>query len=165
MLGDDLAAILPELRAQAVSRMRTPCLVRRPGGTTADPETGADVSVYDPVWSGFCRIGQQSITARAGESAEATVLTQQLQIHIPVGVGPVRSGDEVLADGRAFRVDGTHDKDQQTAQRLPVTEITSTDDPVEGVGTVDIGTGAPTAPDGGFYFDESTGNLYQFTED
>lgn len=122
MLADDLAAVLPELRRQAESRMRTRCVVRRPLGTTADPATGADVTGYFPVWEGFCRVQTREGFTLA-ESVEASVTTQRYQLHVPVGAGPFDVGDEALVAGRAFRIDGLHLKDEQTAQRLPVTEI------------------------------------------
>ena len=43
MLGDDVAGILPELRAHALSRMTSTAHVERVLSVTADPLTGADV--------------------------------------------------------------------------------------------------------------------------
>jgi hypothetical protein len=124
MLADDLAAILPELRRQAESRMRTPCMVVRDGELTTDPETGAAVVKRDLVWMGNCRVQQRSAPAVA-ESVEATVTTQRIELHVPVDAGPFRVGDLALVGPRVFRVEGLHVKDDATAQRLPVTETTS----------------------------------------
>lgn len=127
MIGDDLDAALPELQAHAESRMRSVCLIRRPTGTTADPVNGADVTVYQPgaVYSGKCRIKTRDVQVLVAESAQSTVSTQRYELHIPVGAGTVRVGDVASVGLRKFRIDGLHQEDNQTAQRLPVTETTS----------------------------------------
>jgi hypothetical protein len=125
MLADDLAAILPELRRQAESRMRTPCMVVRDGELTTDPETGAALVKRDVVWMGNCRVQQREVLAQVDEAVAATVTTQRIQLHVPVDAGPFRVGDLALVGSRVFRVEGLHVKDEQTAQRLPVSETTS----------------------------------------
>jgi hypothetical protein len=123
VIGHDLAAVLPWLQAEAESRMRRDCLIRRPGELATDPETGAAVPTYTPVYAGKCRL-QSRESAVAVESARGTVTTQGYEVHVPVDAGPFKVGDEVLTGSRSFRVDGLHEKDEQTAQRLPVTETT-----------------------------------------
>jgi len=56
VIGDDLAAALPELRAQAESMMRDACTVKRPNGTTLDPDTLEEVPAYLDVYAGPCRV-------------------------------------------------------------------------------------------------------------
>jgi len=69
MLGHDIAAALPELRAQAESLMVDACRVERPTGeTTLDPDTLAEVPVYEVVYEGKCRI-QRSAALRSPEAS------------------------------------------------------------------------------------------------
>lgn len=131
MLGDDIAAALPGLRAEAESRMRETCLVRRPIGVEPDPMTGADVPVFapDPVYTGKARVKAENTQARAGESAGSTVVAQSPAVHIPWASAALLPGDVVdfAADtytprlqGLTFRVTGVHVGSDLTAQRVPV---------------------------------------------
>ena len=56
MIGQDIAAVLPELRREAESLMVDAVLVERPSGTTIDPDTLAEVPTYSPVYAGPGRI-------------------------------------------------------------------------------------------------------------
>lgn len=133
MLGDDLAAVLPELQAQAESAMVTPCQVRRVTGVTPDPETGVDVTTYADVWSGMCKIQDRDLQVTPEAIPGAMVPISRWEVHVPVSAGPFQVGDVVqtfAADDTAyatpvhvFRVSGLHRKTWQTAQRLPVEEL------------------------------------------
>lgn len=114
--------------------MTTPCRVNRPGTVTADPVTGADVPTDGaPVFDGSsgdpgCKVQDRQASVRGVESAEATVTTQGLEVHLPVSSGPYRVGDVVsILSGstvvRRLRMVGTHLKTWQTAQRIPVEEV------------------------------------------
>lgn len=118
-----LAEHLPRARAHAESMMVDECVIERPDGVTADPETGADVVVSSQVYAGRCRVRDRAATvARESDVAGADVDTRRLEIHVPVGTGPYRTGDVVAARGRRFRVLAPHDATFQTAIRLPVEE-------------------------------------------
>lgn len=136
MLGDDIAAALPDMQAQAESMMRTRCRVVRPGDTIPDPVTGADVTTTTTVFEGVspgCKIQDQALQVMAEQVPGATVAVSRLQVHLPVTAGPFRIGDvvETFADDdtafatplRRFRVSNIHQKTWQTAQRLPVEEL------------------------------------------
>ena len=56
MLGEDIAAALPELRAHAESMMVDTVLVRRQTGTTLDPVTLEEVPAFSVQYSGPGRI-------------------------------------------------------------------------------------------------------------
>lgn len=130
MLGDDLAAVLPSLQAQAESMMVTPCRVRRILSVTPDPITGADVITYaepDP-YEGVCKVQDKDLVPSPEQIPGATIPTFRLEVHVPVGAGPFEVGDIVeVLDGetvtRSLRIAGLHRKSWQTAQRLPVTEL------------------------------------------
>ncbi|MEO6158700.1 MAG: DUF6093 family protein, partial [Ilumatobacteraceae bacterium] len=58
MLGDDIAAALPDLQLQAESMMRDTCVIKRPtGGFTEDPD-GYSVPAYEPtpIYTGKCKV-------------------------------------------------------------------------------------------------------------
>lgn len=55
-LGDEIAAALPKLRAQAESMMRDTILVEHQTGTTPDPATLEEVPVYETVHTGKARV-------------------------------------------------------------------------------------------------------------
>ena len=131
MLGDDLAAELPGLQTQAESTMRTPCRVKRPTGVGADPNTGADVYTYatSPVYVSDadgrpgCKVKYRNGEVALLESADSSVTIQRYEVHFPVGAGPFKVGDVVQTPGQTFRVTGLHYQTFQTAQRLPVEEL------------------------------------------
>jgi hypothetical protein len=56
VIGEDLAAALPELRAQAESLMVDTCTVTYIDGTTWDEDAGASVPNVVTVYSGKCRV-------------------------------------------------------------------------------------------------------------
>ncbi len=130
VLGDDLAAVLPELQAQAESMMRDTATITRVTGTTTDtdgreiPET---TEVYGPTiepHKGKCKLEANTLVDTSPTVGGATVTIQRYRVDIPVGAGPVQVGDLVECRGRQFRVTGLHEKTWQTAQRLPVEEVT-----------------------------------------
>lgn len=130
MIADDIAKALPEMQAQAESMMITPCRIIRPTGVTAHPVTGADIPTSTTVFVGGCKVQTSQPQPRLGESAAAAVTTQSLQVHVPVSSGPYRTNDvvEILdaPDGqvvRTLRIEAPHWKSWQTAQRLPVEEV------------------------------------------
>lgn len=130
MLGDDIADVLPELQAQAESMMRDRCHIKRITGVTPDPVTGADVETYADVYTGICKVQDSGgLAVQDEELPGSTAILLRPQVHIPVDAGPVKVGDvvDIIDDAdlvlRTFRVAGLHKKTWQTAQRLPVEEL------------------------------------------
>ena len=120
MLGDDLAAALPLLQAEAESRMNLPCLIERVTATTAD--TGVTVEAATRIWAGCCELqdaGGESLV----QAGDAPVTKGSRIVKIPVGVAGVQEGDRITIGDRRFRVGDLHRKSWQTCQRLPVTEL------------------------------------------
>lgn len=133
MLGDDLAAVLPELQAHAESAMPDTCTVERPGQTVPDPLTGRDVTTYTPVYQGGrCALKAGGLEARESESATSQVTVQSFVLKVPNDAPALLPGDVVTfaADtqtprlrGLNARVDGIHVGSMTTAQRVPVTVL------------------------------------------
>ena len=85
-LGADIAAALPELRAQAESMMTDTILVERQTGTTPDPVTLEDVATWATVHEGLGRVqrpGNQPAETVAGE-VEFGVSTVLVQLPLSV---------------------------------------------------------------------------------
>jgi len=124
-LGEDIAAALPGLRAQAESLMTEPCTIRRPIGNDTDPLTGESVPAYrtPDVYAGPCKVQDAGNQAREVESGSSTATLTSLEVHIPVSAEAVAAGDFIEVGGRKFRADRPHRKTWQTAQRIPVTEV------------------------------------------
>ena len=89
------AAAVAAGRAAAESLMVDACTVRRPTGTTPDPDTLEEVPTYEDIWSGQCRIQRsgalspREVSGAAGyEFGIGTVLAQ-----LPVASTGSRRGD------------------------------------------------------------------------
>lgn len=131
MLGDDIAAALPGLRAEAESRMRDTVQV----GLFAD---GTDEATGDPTrvlvaerYAGIGRIrwGSREVTNADGPSMPVTV--QEPYLSVPFGTARFFDDDEVhvtvsedpILVGRKFRVQGDAIAGQVTAYRYPLEEL------------------------------------------
>lgn len=110
------------------------CLIQRRTGETTDDD-GNVTSTFVTVYSGKCKVHQQSVQARAADPGEAYVLMVRRELHLPVATSVgVRAGDEVTvlacvhdADlvGRVLVVRDEAAKSAATARRLGVEERTS----------------------------------------
>ena len=120
-------------RALAESLMVDTCIIDRPGEAVTDPETGAVTPSYTPVYIGRCKIQQTMAQASSPEAGGAVFNVQTSRVDLPVGVGPVETGDRVRLPvaasnpalaGNTYRVRELFEKSWQTAQRIPVEELT-----------------------------------------
>lgn len=133
MLGDDIAAALPELRAQAESMMVDTCKVEYVNGTTWDEGSGTSVPAYATRYEGKCRV-QTTLTSEANPNAgEREWTVQSLTVAVPMSAIGFEVGDRVTitsaaldADlvGRVFTVVALAHKTHMTARRLRVDEVT-----------------------------------------
>jgi hypothetical protein len=134
MLGDAIAAALPEMRAEAESLMVDSCTITRGGSaTTIDEDTGVVGSgSATTVYFGKCRLQTRNVqpnTTAAGET-EYSLLAYVLQV--PMSVVGVAIGDVVTVtgtldddlDARRFTVTGVVHKTHLTARRLALEEVT-----------------------------------------
>ena len=135
-LGDDLAAALPVLRAEAESMMRDACTVSR--ASDAPPVFNDETGLYEPatgstVYSGRCQVQLVDVLPQVAVSGEADVSSQRAIVKLPVdGSEGVKIGDVVVitaatldADllGRSYVVRGLHHKSFATARRLQCEEV------------------------------------------
>lgn len=131
MIGDELAAALPELRQHAESRMTSRLLLRRKTGATVivdgkDVANWSDVYVDLPCWVDW--EGSQSrsgVNINVGAGVEITRSRRVLKIphHATNGrnhdVGMVSGG---ALDGKFFRLTEVTFADQKKQQEIPIIE-------------------------------------------
>jgi len=87
MIGDDLSAALPELRAQAESLMQDACTVTVPGegrGPWND-----DAGTYDPppavtLYAGKCRVRQPNTGGNEADAGETTFNVSDRIVSLPM---------------------------------------------------------------------------------
>jgi len=136
-LGADLAAALPEFRADAESRMRdtcTVCPVVGVGDATGDPTLGA--AIYGPSIAphyGKCRFPPPSVQESDPQAGGATYTVTRGRVDVPVGafvastglvVTSVTSETDPNLPGRRFRTQAPSPANSQaTAYRLAVEEV------------------------------------------
>jgi hypothetical protein len=130
MLGHDVAAALPALRAQAESLMVDSCTITAPGTPVWDEDAGAYVPGAPTVlYSGRCRVQIPQSVPGAPVAGEAEWATSAVVVSVPVaGSEPVKVGATVTItsathdaalDDAQFRVVGIPlAKSHATARRL-----------------------------------------------
>lgn len=134
MLGHDVAAALPELRAQAESRMGaanggSDAVVKRFAGYDEPDADGHEAEVWVTVHDGPMRLS--GVRGGASPSRTETPPGGELQVarriaHWPAATEALEDGDviEIYAGesaGSAWRIIEADRADQQTAYRVPVT--------------------------------------------
>lgn len=137
MLGHDIAAALPEMRAQAESKMVDACVITGGGGapvwneTTGQYDTPAGVTVYD----GKCEVQVPNVAEQSADVGEHEWTVQAAIVKLPViGSEGAQIGHTVTITastndpqlvGCVYAVTGEHHKTYATARRLRCNEVTS----------------------------------------
>lgn len=130
MIGDDIAAALPELRAQAESLMTTPCEIREPGSRQYNPET--DTEQYVPgalVWppageTGWCHIrqGNQPVVVVAGGqqvTEQGYLCTVPHDAVFNAGhILKITGGDDPYLVGRSLTIETIHGRTWRVQRRF-----------------------------------------------
>lgn len=136
-LGSDITAALPELRAEAESRMTETATV---GAVVdgVDPVTGNPTQeIADARYEGKARIRYGSVTASTNDGNGASIgqplTTQSPYLSVPWGSPRLYEGDQVhvtasasdaLLVDRRYTIAGNAAIGQVTAHRYPLTETT-----------------------------------------
>lgn len=95
MLGDDLAANLPLIRAEAESLMTDAAIIERVTGTTLDPDNGARVKVWSLVQESPARILRVQVQIRDQQAAGQSLTQATVEGRLPWHVSDLRLGDRV----------------------------------------------------------------------
>lgn len=128
MLGDDLSAFLPEIRAHALSRMTQ---TWRIGTLTegTDPITNDPIQTLDVVYDGPGRFKAGVWTTSEPEPGGQPIAQQSAELHLPSGTVGVEVDMRAVCDacpedpalvGRVLRIKGRPAAGQTTAARFPV---------------------------------------------
>lgn len=137
MIGDDVAAALPELRAQAVSAMRDTVLVETVTGETLDPETNEVIPEFATVYSGACRLIRTDFKDFTKSAGEAVFDAADVKIALPITAesGAIRNGDRATVTavdsitgdpanvGRVFTVQRDPARTYPVERRFSCTEV------------------------------------------
>ena len=130
-LADDIAAVLPQMRAEAESRMLDACLITRPG---ADPVWDDATGSYLPaapvtVYAGKCRLRNANPAPQNADAGEAAWAVDQVVLSLPLdGTAAVTDGctatiTACLNDpgmvGLVLTVQAGHFQTDSTARRVP----------------------------------------------
>lgn len=120
-------------RLAAESLMEDVCVIDRPGEAVTDPETGVVAPSFTLVYEGPCKVQQTLAQSSSVEAGGAVFTVQNARVDVPVGAGPVAIDDRIrlvvvsanpdLA-GNTYRIKELFEKSWQTAQRIPVEELT-----------------------------------------
>ena len=95
MLGDDIAAVLPEMQAHAESMMVDSCVIERDTGeTTMDPVTLEEVPVFAQVHAGKCRVQRPGAVVGGNEPVvgESEFGVQVVHFQLPLSALGIRRG-------------------------------------------------------------------------
>ena len=138
-LGNDLAAALPELRAQAESMMLDTCVITDGAGEpTWDEASGSWVHAPGgTLYEGKCRVTMQDLQPGTAEAGDATYVVSRPRVDLPISSpGPFPVGavvtftalgpatDPALLTSALKVVQETSKKSYATARRLACVEVT-----------------------------------------
>lgn len=132
LIGERIAAALPELRAHAESRMKDLCRVERKGEPVRDPANGTYSDTWTLVYEGKCRVQNDSNLIRTTMTGERERSVDDTSLHVPMSVTGIEVGDRATITAavndpdlvnRVLWVSGHFHKADATARRLPVSEI------------------------------------------
>ena len=112
--------------------MQDACTIRRQTGESMDPVTLQMTPTYSTLYDGKCRVQINAVVgATTPEAGERVVVTQRIQVQVPMTVTGVQVDDRIDitaaahdADlvGRAYRVRSEFAKTHATARRLECEE-------------------------------------------
>ncbi len=140
--GDELAAVLPELREMAEDRMRTTFAIQFQNGYDPDPDTDTDVPVYVTFLETIGRLKSPGNVVHEADVGGRTSAEVSRVLSIPATspdpwadersahgvtalVTAVAPSDDPSMLGARLTLSGPAPGSQTTARRLQVTEVTS----------------------------------------
>ena len=133
MIGDDIAAALPELRAQAESMMQDRCAITMPGARVWVDVSGTYSTTPAVLYAGQCRVQRPSAADRPASAGEAGYVLGDVVVSLPVtapavpvgaAVTVTESAHDPMLSGSVFSVLGPHRKTYATARRYECVEVT-----------------------------------------
>lgn len=121
VLGTDIGAALPELRAEAESLMVTPCVLERVSGHTINPDNGQRIDEWTVRWEGRCKV----VTSR--EHREVVIGGQRVTrkpatVCVPWDAPKAHQDDRFVTGLGTFFVDGIEHHSITIQQRYTCSE-------------------------------------------
>lgn len=116
-------------RARAEAGMLDACVIERRSGSTVDPETGVIVPTFVTVYSGKCKVQQETAVTNPSTVGEAAVFISEPRLHVPMSATGLLPNDRVTITasvldpdlvGKVGRLQGPWDETFTTARRLPM---------------------------------------------
>ena len=133
MIGDDIDAALPEMRAHAASLMRDGCRVERLAeGRTFDDATGEYAESWEPVYAGACRVQVAATQPDESDTGGRGWVVTDAVVQLPVSGVDFRDNDRVTITGClhdpamvgvVLTVTSREVKTHATMRRLHVSEV------------------------------------------
>lgn len=135
-LGHELAEVLPELRAEAESRMTSTCTITGPGGEPVwDDDAGEYVTAPGgTLYDGKCRLRMGNPAPQNADAGETAWAVDRGVLSLPIdGTANVGDGATVTITGNphdpgmvglVLTVLAPHFQTDSTARRLPVQVVT-----------------------------------------
>lgn len=135
MIGADVAAALPEMRAAAESLMLDQGRALRLGEPVYDPDEQTSTPAVEELFESRCKVKSGAIQAAVIQLGERTAAVVKVELHLPISTPPLRAGDEwevtephalsAVPVGRRYRVISPFEKSLATARRYDVEEVVS----------------------------------------
>lgn len=121
MIGDAIAAALPELQAEAESLMTATCRIERRTGSQFDPVQNTDTATYSTVYEGVCRVRADTSGAAEVLAGEQQVTAQAYRCLVPINAPEIRPHDRVTVTAS--------DDPRQLAKAFSVTTVATSSEP------------------------------------
>lgn len=131
---DITAALKAGQQAAAATFADTLRIERQGDEEYTDPNTGVVSFPKVTIYEGRGKIQATGASVNTPSAGGAQFTVESMNLHLPIGVGPVQVGDSALIVsspgnparvGHRFRVTGLIEKTHATAQRLKVERITA----------------------------------------
>lgn len=131
MIGHDIAAALPELRAHVESMMTDTIRLEHVTGSAPDPDTLAMVDTYATDYLGPGRVQRPDTQVSEPVAGEVEFGALRATIQLPIAVATAKRGQRVTVVasgdpglvGKAFSVLGVPSKSHATMRRLMCEEV------------------------------------------
>ena len=117
---------------RAETRMPDTCEIKRQSGTVRDDESGTRVPSYTTLYTGKCRVQQNSGMPASSDVGQDFVLLLTLEVQLPMSVTGLKVDDRIQITtsldpdliGRTFLIRGLAHKTEASARRVQCTERT-----------------------------------------
>ena len=134
MLGEEIAQILPEMRAHAESLMVASCVIERRTGRVLDEVTLEYVDTWTLVYAGRCRVKVVQTQPRDPSPGGRTFIVTDALVQLPVQDVDFADNDRVTVTASTFdpvlvgvvlTVTSRELREHATMRRLHVSEVVS----------------------------------------